>query len=61
MMVRFFRAGDAPEKPRGELLTVARDLSALYPDEWRALLVEATRPASGPGKGKVGRKRRRRR
>ena len=46
MVVRFFRAGDESEKPRGELLTVARDLAELFPDEWQALLAEATPQAA---------------
>lgn len=50
MLVRFFRAGDEPEKPCGEFLTVARDLAGLFPDEWQALLAEATRERPRSGK-----------
>ena len=63
MLVRFFRAGDPSEKPRGELLTIARDLAPLFPDEWRALLAEAIRKRPGPGgstRKRRGRRRRRR-
>ena len=60
MLVRFFRATDESEKPRGELLTVARDLAELFPDEWQELLAEATRPRPEPGKGKRKRRGRRR-
>ncbi|MDE0473968.1 MAG: hypothetical protein F4179_10645 [Gammaproteobacteria bacterium] len=56
MLVRFFRAGDEAEKPRGEFLTVARDLAELFPDEWQELLAEATRER--PRSGKTTRKRR---
>ncbi|MDE0075179.1 MAG: hypothetical protein OXR82_12280 [Gammaproteobacteria bacterium] len=56
MLVRFFRAGNEAEKPRGEFLTAARDLGGLFPDEWQALLAEATR--EWPRSGKTRRKRR---
>ena len=63
MLVRFFRAGDESEKPRGELVTVARDLAELFPTEWHALLAEAIRerPASGGARPKRRGRRRRRR
>jgi len=62
MLVRFFRAGEESEKPRGELVTVARDLAELFPTEWHALLAEATRerPASGKSRRKRGGRRHRR-
>ena len=63
MLVRFHRSGDESEKPRGELLTVARDLAELFPDEWQMLLTEATRKRSSPGRSRRkrrGRGRRRR-
>ena len=61
MVVRFFRAGDESEKPRGELLTVARDLAELFPDEWQALLAEATRKRPASVKGRRRRRSRLRR
>lgn len=61
MLVRFFRAADESEKPRGELMTVARDLGELFPDEWRALLAEATRERPGSGRGRERRRSRFRR
>ncbi|MXW09412.1 MAG: hypothetical protein F4X47_04055 [Gammaproteobacteria bacterium] len=56
MLVRFFRAEDEAEKPRGEFLTVARDLAELFPAEWQELLAEAIRER--PRSGKTTRKRR---
>ncbi len=63
MLVRFFRSGDESEKPRRELVTIARDLAELFPDEWQTLLTEATRerPRSGKDRGKRRGRRRRRR
>ncbi len=60
MLVRFHRSGDEPGKPRGELITVARDLAELYPDEWRELLAEAVRPRARAGRQRRGRRRSRR-
>lgn len=60
MLVRFFRAGDESEKPRGELVTVVRDLARLFPEEWRTLLAEAARERFEPaGSGRKRRPRRR--
>lgn len=61
MLVRFFCPADDSDKPRGELLTVVRDLAELFPEEWRELLAEATRERPGSGKGKRKRRGRRRR
>ena len=63
MLVRFFPQTDESDKPRREILTAVRDLGELYPDEWRALLGEATqvRPeGSRRSRKRRGRRRRRR-
>jgi hypothetical protein len=63
MLVRFFHQTDESEEPRGEILTAVRDLGELYPDEWRALLAEATRARSErsrTSRKRPGRGRRRR-
>ena len=63
MLVRFFPEADESEEPHGEILMAARDLGELYPEEWRALLAEATHMRSERGKMRRrhgGRRRRRR-